>query len=252
MRLMTRICSYKSRLLGTILALAIVGLFGASPASATIYRFSVPITMFQAAVGDSLGEPGDEYVIYDVYMRVSQVGDDSRNPEFPKPVTNLGAQAPLVSPDAWTDVVNGKFADNDGIIGPGDTGPYQSIRFTYGATANIAVIVYNNATDGGIVGKQVNNKTVGEVVPDTSKFVFDVASATPNLQGQSFKVFFWAYADQFSGGDYNSDTPNKGSVLSGTFDVTAMLAPEPTSIFTGGMGILLLALVGKHRKRNTN
>jgi hypothetical protein len=241
---------FKSRLAGLILGLLTMAQFGASPALATTYRFTVPVSMFQSALGDAIGGTANEYVIYDVYMRLSQVGDDSRNPEFPKPVWNVGAQAPAVTPYAWTDVVNGKFTDQDGIKGPADTGPYQSIHFTYGSTPNIAVIVYNNATEGGIVGKTVNNKVVGELVPDSSAFSFDVGSANSGLAGQDFKVFFFAYADRFSGGDFSADTPNKGSTLSGTFAVTAMLTPETSSMSMGGIGIVLIAL-GARRKRTS-
>ena len=235
-----------AKLSGLVLGLLFSAL-SATPASATIYQFAIPISTFQSAVASLVGSP-DTYVIYDVYMRATLASDLGHGTLLPSPY-NVNATPPAVSPDAWTDVINGKVTNNDGIKGPGDTAPYQSIHFTYGANANIAVIVNKNATDGAVVGKTVNGHNVGELVPNTSQFVLDISSPTSGLQGNTYKIYFFAYADQFSDNTY-STSANKAQIIEGSIDVTATLTPEPASIFMGGSGFLLLAIAGIRRRRN--
>ncbi len=116
MRTMKRTGSYKFRLLGTALGLTMMALAGAKPASATIYQFAIPVTAVEALMPAG-------FAAYDVYIRATaNNGSDCLfGCTFLPSPTNVNATPPA-APQAWTDIINGRNADNDGIAGPGDLG----------------------------------------------------------------------------------------------------------------------------------
>lgn len=231
-------------LLGTAFVLTLLALCGATPASATIYQFAIPVTAVEAMFPAG-------FAAFDIYIRATaNNGSDCLFgcTFLPNPYNVSGT--PPAAPQAWTDVVNGKNTDNDGVVGPGDFAPYQSIRFTYGASPTISVIVKNSNSPGGIVGNTVNLKTVGGVVPNSSQFVVNISSTAANLAGSNFSIFIFGIGDQFSS-NYIGASSAKGATFHGNYSATAELTPEPMSVFMGGGGLILLAIAGRRRRRQT-
>ncbi|MEO8372745.1 MAG: PEP-CTERM sorting domain-containing protein [Candidatus Solibacter sp.] len=253
--------------MGTILALAIVGLFGASPASATVYQFAIPISDLQAALdaaaSASAGGPSPaRFGFYDIYIRAAQTGDSgvtcTSTTCLASPFNTAGT--PLATnntpqPDAWTDIVNGTNIDNDNIPAFGDS--HLSIHFKASALDTTVRPVFTSNTNAAVVnGTTIDGKTTKSMnlaYPSGQMAVY--IGSNSGYLGQSIQLEFYAIAYKFSDITWSNaaslNAGNKAVLLTGHLSETAQAAPEPASMLISGGGILLLALVARRKRQPT-